>query len=310
MKPMIRPRVSKKHTSLVLRTTFGSLNLTVVLSIVLLLILLDFFSSAVHQAITQGLPSTGAAWIVWSIQIAAFPAWLLLLWVRARKASRRVHTHIEEHTSPRSVKALVLFLSTKGRGQDDALIEKLVKEGGEITDDALREKFQGPWRMPLEAVAYHLRIKKLEKVVVIQSKQSADCVQEFKSLIQSLSRDYTSESGKPLEVLITSDMDGLDACIDAEQKKKHNGRFPVDSVSFENATDQSTLLNAVLDWLTFSQDVPFDEIMIDVTGGKKVSSVVGAVVALGKDWSVEYVSTSDYRVKEYIFSVKASDVMY
>jgi hypothetical protein len=57
-----------------------------------------------------------------------------------------------------------------------------------------------------------------------------------------------------------------------------------------------------------NDDVPADAIMIDITGGQKVCSVIGTVVSLSKDWSIEYVSTSDYRIKKYIFTMEASDV--
>jgi beta-glucanase (GH16 family) len=79
-------------------------------------------------------------------------------------------------------------------------------------------------------------------------------------------------------------------------------------VDFENAIEQNEVLNAVLDSLMENDGVPPDEIMIDITGGQKVCSVAGTIVSLSKDWSIQYVSTSDYTIKEYIFTMEASDV--
>ena len=41
------------------------------------------------------------------------------------------------------------------------------------------------------------------------------------------------------------------------------------------------------------------EIIIDITGGQKLVSIVGALQTLIKDREFQYVSTSDYNVKSF-----------
>jgi hypothetical protein len=317
-------RVFRKHASVILMTHFGSLDVRVIVCIVLLLISLDLFCAAIGDILT-GLAGEGLQRVAWALRLGAFPALLAGFWLRARRTSRRVHTHIEERTHPRPVEVLVLFLSVRKKGQDDRLIEQIVAKGGDIEDLSLREQFKGPWRMPLEAIAYHH--KRLKQIVVIVSKESAEQVGQFKSLVQSLTHTRTSETLGSVRVSSPSDLDGLHDFLDPEEVRKRNGVYPLDSVDFENAAEQNTVLNGVLDWLMTKEGVPIDQIMIDVTGGRKPSSIVGTIVALGKDWSVEYVSVTEdedadgaetaahglkktVRIKEYVFTVKASDVRY
>lgn len=41
------------------------------------------------------------------------------------------------------------------------------------------------------------------------------------------------------------------------------------------------------------------DILIDITSGKKVSTVAGAAVALAEDRQFQYVDTTDFRVRTY-----------
>jgi len=299
-------KVFRKDASLIFMAHFGSLNIGVILCIVLLFVSLDLLSTAVNDIMTAQVNGTfGVAMCI--VRFVPFPVLLSFFLLRARKTSRRVHTVIAEHVYPRPVKVLVMFLSTKGRGKDDALIEKLIKGGGSVTDDKLRASFQESWRMPLEAIAHH--IKRLEKVIVIPSQESEQQVEQFKSLVRSLTREQATGSGTAIEVLSLADLSDLRVYLDPEDTKGWDSLAYVD---FENAQAQNTILNAVLDCLMDKEKVPVDELVIDVTAGKKISSIVGTVVALGKDWSVEYVSVIKdiVRVKEYVFTVKASDVKY
>ncbi len=314
-------RLFRKHASLIFTTHFGSLDVAVIGSIVLLLLSFDLFCTAINDML-RGLPGQTVQVVLWGLRLLAFPVLLGYFWWRARNTSRRVHTHITERTHPRPVEVLVLFLSVRRPGPDDSLIKELIAEGGDVADKALREKFKSPWRMPLEAIAYHL--KRLKKVVVIVSKESAQQVEEFKSLVESLTHARTGDAPGPVTVLSPPDLAGLHGFLDTDEVKKRNNVYPLDYVDFENAIDQNTVLNGVVDWLMDTEGVSHDEIMIDVTAGRKPSSIVGTVVALGKDWPVEYVSVTRkdegdgekgeegtqtvVRVKEYVFTVRASDV--
>lgn len=288
-----------KDASIIFMKQFGSLNLGVILCIVLLLMSLDWMSSAINDIITRR-GNGGVGITPWdTIRIVSFPILLVVFWCRARGVtSRRVHSHIKEHVYPRPVNVLIMFLSTKGKDRDgkggskwkdEELIERLIEKGGSIDDEELRNEFKGSWRMPIEAIAHHA--KRLDKVVVIPSEDSEPQLGQFRSLVQALTREHTAADGITRQVLSPPDMGDLPPYVD-----------------FENAIQQNEVLNAVLDSLMENHGVPADEIMIDVTGGQKVCSVIGTVVSLSKDWSIQYVSTNGYRIKEYSFTVETTDV--
>lgn len=48
-----------------------------------------------------------------------------------------------------------------------------------------------------------------------------------------------------------------------------------------------------------------DEILIDITGGQKVTTISGAIVALGAGRCFQYISTTDYSIKTYDIDYEA-----
>lgn len=284
----------RKNASTVVLFVFGSLNFGVILCVVAILILMGCATSAAynllvgHATLRLGTVDLPIGDILF---IALFPAVLLFAWLYARRTARHVQPHIREIEDPRRVKALVMFLSPNAK-EDEALVQELLAQGGDISDPALRRRFKKSWRMPIEAIAYHL--ERLQEVIVVASKETEGEVGKFKALVAVLSRRHAVEK-KELKVLSLPEL--------------HAG-FP-SYVDSESAREQNDVLNGVLDVLTGAHKLPRHDIMIDITGGKKISSVAGAVVALGKDWRVEYLSTGQpEKVKEYDITIEARDVRH
>jgi hypothetical protein len=78
---------------------------------------------------------------------------------------------------------------------------------------------------------------------------------------------------------------------------KLTGRWP-QGVDFESASELKDAMRAVFAALR-KRRLRDSDILVDITGGSKVASVVGAVFSLGKDQRFQYVSQHDYRVIPY-----------
>ena len=280
-----------KNASAIVLFVFGSLNFGVILCVAVILIAIGCATSAAYNLLvgratlrlgTVDLPIGDILFII------LLPLILLLAWLYAHRAARHVQPHIREIEDPRRVKALIMFLSPNGE-KDKALVKDLLAQGGDISDLALRKQFQSSWRMPVEAIAYHL--ERLEQVIVVASQRTEPEVDTFKALIAGLTRCHATEK-KMLKVLSLPE-------LDAELPSQ---------VDFESVKEQNDVLNGVLDILTEFHKLPRHEIMIDITGGQKVCGVAGAMVALSKDWRVEYLSTMQpEKVKEYDITIETRD---
>jgi hypothetical protein len=66
-------------------------------------------------------------------------------------------------------------------------------------------------------------------------------------------------------------------------------------VVFRRTHDIAELLDLIED----SRGLRASDILIDVTGGQKPTSIAGAAVALAEGRCIQYVSTRDYRVRVY-----------
>jgi hypothetical protein len=198
--------------------------------------------------------------------------------------------YIKERESPRHVKALVLFLSPPKK--DYNAWNKQADLDEYDLNEILEKHFkEDPWRMPLEAIAYHL--DRLEKVILVPSKETEKYVSTFQELTKTLTQSYSSrKQRKEIEVLSINEF---------------NASFSkyIDSESVE---DQNDIINKVLNQLTGETKIKCEDIIIDITGGKKISSIAGAIVALGMGWRFEYVSTTDYRLREYDITIEVGEI--
>lgn len=122
------------------------------------------------------------------------------------------------------------------------------------------------FRMPLLALNYHKT--RLQKVLVLCSKDSP--YELFKQSIQKLLPELDSSK--------------------LEQAS--------DSLDFEDGNAVYEQLETLYHSLSLAK-FKHKDIMLDITGGTKVVTLASAIFAIPNDRELEYVSTSDYRVKTY-----------
>ncbi len=178
---------------------------------------------------------------------------------------------------PEKKKILILFLSKNSSVTEESLkkaIEIIKKLGKE--DLAPINKLVGNWRMPLEAIKYHL--PRLEKIVVVTSPQSSEQINLFKILV--------------------SEVFGKDTAKKILEEKLDN---------FESIEKLFKKLDEIYKKLNESGYRNKDAI-IDVTGGQKPISIAGALITFAyTDREFQYVSTNTYKVKSYDVRVVSND---
>jgi len=203
----------------------------------------------------------------------------VLFWVGVRRARSRVAPKVVDQTADiQPCKVLLLFLSPPGK--DEPNLPALLNDAyikGRISDRAVRERLQASWRMPLEAVAAHVR--RLRKVVVIPSSGRSGTAGKaplFRDLLLHLLPNQES-----VEIL------DVTAWLGAPWDK---------GVDFE---DLKALVNVLIAIESRLEKTPPYEIMIDITGGQKPPTAAGTAIALGEGRRFQYVSTLDMTVRTY-----------
>ena len=278
------PSAAELSSLKVLSHLFASNRLGFVVKAVLLLTFFNWFSSAGWEWL-QWLPwlggqkPAGIARLI--LGTVAFPVMLLWLVMQARNARQFIRPRISEH-SPNRVRGLVMFLSTLRQDYEERL-PKALNEGLDL--DGFRQQFdRASWRMPLEAVAYHT--PDLELVVVIASAGDGGSFKQldkFKTLLEQMFADAKF-------MLVP-----LEDCFGEKDDKTAFNK----GVDFEiNPERLARATNAAYEHMR-KQGLRPSDILIDITGGLKVPTVVGSAVALAEGRRIQYVSTQDYHVRVY-----------
>jgi len=188
-------------------------------------------------------------------------------------------------TFPGKKRVLILFLSNinfriEKEGELRKKLNELVNTLSRINTlegrlEALNQTIFRSWRMPLEAVSYHLPV--LERVVVITSKESSPQFSLFLELLKAVIPEAR--------------------------------RIKVDEIKvkdFENFEEIQKAIERAYEKL-LKEGYKKKEIILDVTGGKKIVSIVGAILSLNPGREFQYVSTTDYKVKSYDVEVVRDD---
>ncbi len=124
------------------------------------------------------------------------------------------------------------------------------------------------WQMPIMAIDYHKN--SLSKLIIITSKESNYQMQDFKEAIKSLISDF--------------DLSRLE-CYE-------------NTINFEDANEVFNALEISYNKL-ISEAIKKEQIYIDLTGGTKVVALTGSIFALPEDRVVQYISTTDRKVRLY-----------
>ncbi|NPA52458.1 MAG: hypothetical protein GXO22_06155 [Aquificae bacterium] len=126
------------------------------------------------------------------------------------------------------------------------------------------------WQMPIEAIKYHL--PKLKNVFVILSNESKKDFKEFENFVKTIFPDAN------LNIVPI----GLDQNID-----------------FEKMENLGKILEETYKLIKSKYKARDKDIIIDITGGQKLVSIIGAIQTFTHDREFEYVSTSDLKVKSF-----------
>jgi hypothetical protein len=209
------------------------------------------------------------------VGMVVLPLLLGWLWRLAGKAEAQLRPRVIPDRSPEPVPALILYLSAVKSPEE---LDRLEAALSRLSDpDAFRREFgQSSWRMPIEAIAYHLPA--LRHVLVISSSRAdgnRHQVRTFKSLVARVF------PGANLRVRDIADMDstyepGLD--------------FNLVHKLADATNDAYARLRG--------EGLAAKDILIDITGGSKPCTIAGGAVALAEGRRIQYVS-SDYKVLVY-----------
>ena len=220
------------------------------------------------------------------IAVAAFVAVLARLSWLARGARKRYRPRVGREDRPAQTKGLILFLSNLWTVDQARLANKLHALDGIGAFRELEGKLN--WRMPLEAIAYHL--PRLSHVVVICSRGEGEGEQRTPGSAEQLQlfREVCNQVFPGAE-LVLHDAAALDS------------RFG-GGLSFEDVDAVSHATDEAFQWL-LDRGLALADILIDVTGGQKPNAVAATAVALAEGRRIQYVacprSGGDCRVTVY-----------
>lgn len=209
------------------------------------------------------------------IAVTAFVSGFLYLYQLARAARTLYRPSIESTTEPPKVRGLILYLSNLRADEEERLRAKMTGLVDMQGVRALPERIN--WRMPLEAIDYHL--PRLTDVILICSAGDGGSARQatlFKELVARLFPQATVRLAELGEL----------------EPKYLNG------ISFDDVDRVADATDNAYGYLT-DKGLTDGEILIDITGGYKTNAIAGMAVALAEGRRIQYVSTETYGVCVY-----------
>jgi len=180
----------------------------------------------------------------------------------------RINPHLEPKITQHSIRparALIWFLSPPGKDKT-----------GEETDP----KLMLSWRMAHEAISAQIAEGSLDKVLVIASSDASGerkdgSFRHFEKFQSSLSVSTGMDKGK---IVMAA---GYPGGVDFEEAEK--------------------LYRAMEDIYADLEKEGYEnrDVIVDITGGQKMPSILGGVATLVEGRRLQYVSTRDYKIHEY-----------
>lgn len=218
-----------------------------------------------------------------------------LVW--AGRILRRIPSLVSVRNAPPERRShLVLFLSeidlnTYATGVPDwltgserNLCDDLVKLAEEKRNAKRARKWPRlwPWEQPLRAIHHHLQCKTLKSITVIASNESILQAPRFAALL----RAYPALMEVDCKIFLKK------AKQQFQFAELRNAAPASEGCCFEDFTELSQALHSLL-LLLSRQNLDESNIMIDFTGGKKVTSVVAAAMTFNRSVKAQYVQTED-----------------
>jgi len=234
------------------------------------------------------------------IYIAVF--FIFLVWL-----ARITRQHFKARTkelrvinNPSQCSQLILFLST-ARPYEGFTLEKnglatLEPDLDNILEYKTKQKEQGErvnywaWEMPLRAIHYHIKninSPTLQQIIIVCSKESLEQYTDFEKILSG----YLKDSNISIALLLKTDAE--ETSLSSYDKSEN-----LNGIDFEDFDDLSKHLHKTIGILT-KQGVKREDIMIDFTGGQKVTSVVAATLTFNSNIKAQYISTRTLSVKGY-----------
>lgn len=280
------PKLKADYYLHVLRFIFGTHNWKIAAVVFLFLLSFSLFTSSIFDMPVNGITISNLLFII------SFVVLIIAIVIATRTASGRLNLSISEDVCLQKCKALILFLSPNSQS-DNRILQRLKDAGkqGKILDIDTRKMFQGSWRMPFEAMAYHLGPDKvLQKVYVITSSDSPPMEDEApkKDGTHRMFNEFKEVAELLLAGVATVEIFAIHNLFKDWSK----------GVDFEGAEAQLKVLERIYDEL-YQSNLRDYHIMVDITGGKKLAGIAGMAISLKEGRRFQYVSTLDYKVKEY-----------
>jgi hypothetical protein len=256
--------------------------------LVVAILLLIFLAHEIWVTrIVAAIDTAFAAWsdrpveyvFLWGLVVAVVvgAAFALALYIK-----RTAGGHFEiDCTPPTQRRALAVLLSKPSPPPDDpdaAARAALSQAGGSIDDPAARARIQSNWRMPIEAIAFHLG--RVERVVLITSKESAPHADAFRRCLEQM-----GATAHGVRVQTAAELVG-----DAVR---------AETMAFDDVRHLDDVIERVYTGLG-ADGYPPGEILFDLTGGTKIATAtVATAVTVHENRQFQYVDTTDYRVWTY-----------
>ncbi len=237
--------------------------------------------------------------------IALFAAACFWFYFSSSKHFRPRTRHLRVGEVPKR-QHVILFLSNLSSNNPHidgippgiSLNDDLSADIAKITAIKVSKGIRWPWEMPLRAIAHH--VGRLSTVTLICSRESILQVHWFRAILAR----YPVLGSLPVKVLGNSndDPEVFDCPIDSITDTRRGWDFE----DFDRLMEGVTFL--LRDFLVKECGYSEKEIVVDFTGGQKVTSVVAAAATVNLSVVAQYVQTNPpYAVRGYDLTEARSD---
>ncbi|MCC6343673.1 MAG: hypothetical protein IT166_15820 [Bryobacterales bacterium] len=271
-----------KFVRSVLGHHFAALEPLLVLFAVVLLVSFHWFAAETYHWVSTAVKPLGwPDWMRHVLILVPFIILILLVLGLARIAKGGELSIQRVLQAANRYDALLLFLSPPGRDESD--IETLAGAGS-LLDEEVRKRFKGPWRMPAEAIFQ--QIDKLRFILIVPS---ADTSSATKGTIHNY-----DDFRKVFEPLLAATGKSAQIELLAGYRWERGVNFEDGDLVADAVDDAIHQLN--------HQGVKTSDILVDVTGGYGLVSVIGAAVAIDHGCRIGWVNRNDYQTQVYSIS--------
>lgn len=146
--------------------------------------------------------------------------------------------------------------------------------------------------MPLQAISHHLKGRTLQTVLLLCSSESFQQVHWFRQILAR----YPGFGDVSVKVLAKER--SRPVVIDCPLKPPLESQA-IEGWNFDSFDELSRAIEFLLTTYAKSAHISEEQIMIDFTGGLKVTSVVAAAATFNRKVKAQYVHTKSLKVQSY-----------